>query len=61
MRSKQIVAAIFALIFFSSCSIDNLEPNHKVVGSSDIITVLGRVSNFTEQDVVTRSPKDTTA
>lgn len=58
MRSKQIVAAIFALIFFSSCSIDNLEPNHKVVGSSDIITVLGRVSNFTEQDVVTRSPKD---
>lgn len=58
MKSKQIVAAIFALIFFSSCSINNLEPNHKVVGSSDIITVLGRVSNFTEQDVVTRSPKD---
>lgn len=56
MKKFYLIATILSLAFFASCTDDDYAPS--VVPSSDVITVLGRITPFKDYDVKSRGPKD---
>ena len=57
MRYIKSIFALLALVLTTSCIVDNVD-YQGAVSSSDAITVMGRMTRFTDCDVTTRSAKD---
>ena len=57
MRYIKPIFALLAILLATSCIVDNVD-YQGAVSSSDAITVMGRMTRFTDCDVTTRSAKD---
>ena len=57
MRYTQYIASFVALIFATACTIDDVDRTINQ-SSSDNVTVIGRMTRFTDCDVATRGVKD---
>ena len=58
MRTLRNIFAIIALLSAASCAVDNVDAPSHGVNSSDVVTVLGRMTRFDDKDVTTRGVKD---
>ena len=58
MRRLRNIFAIIALLTVVSCAVDNIDAPSYGVNSSDVVTVLGRMTRFDDKDVTTRGVKD---
>ena len=58
MRTLRNIFAIIALLSAASCAVDNVDAPSYGVNSSDVVTVLGRMTRFDDKDVTTRGVKD---
>ena len=58
MRYFKSLVAIIALLFATSCTIDNIDNPGVITNDSDVVTVIGRVTRFTDCDVDTRGVKN---
>lgn len=57
MRYLRYIAVFLALVAVSACAIDTLEPNVNLSGNEGDITVVGRITRFTDYDVATKAAK----
>lgn len=58
MRKLRNIFAIIALLSAASCAVDNVDAPSYGVSSSDVVTVMGRMTRFDDKDVTTRGIKD---
>lgn len=59
MRYLRFIVAIAALLSITACAVDNLDQPAVVPnGSSDAVTVIGRMTRFDDKEVTTRGVKD---
>lgn len=57
MRYFKSLVALAALIFATSCAIDNIDTPALTPVGSDVVTVMGRITHFSDCDVDTRGVK----
>ena len=57
MRYFKSLVALAALIFATSCAIDNIDTPTLTPVGSDVVTVMGRITHFSDCDVDTRGVK----
>lgn len=58
MRYFKSLVAFVALLFATSCAVDNIDGPSVMPNDSDVVTVMGRVTRFTDCDVDTRGVKN---
>ena len=58
MRYTRFIATIVALIFATSCFVEDIDQPMASANGGDKITVIGRVSRFADRDIATRGTKN---
>lgn len=59
MRYFKSIVAFAALLFATSCAVDNIDDSSVMPNnSSDIVTIMGRMTRFDDKDVTTRGVKN---